>query len=101
MIRGMKQSIDCDVVEDAQCSPAHEQAVDSEHLRVRADLLRLINARIDGLEWTQIQIAKALGTNQPTVSLLRNGHHERFRLDYLFKLAGRLGMELEVVEVGC
>lgn len=70
---------------------------DSEQLLVKAEItLRIIQA-IKRRKLTQIQAAKLLGIDQPTVSDLVCGKLRGFSSDRLFRFLNALGQDVEIV----
>ncbi len=70
-----------------------------ENLKLRAQLMSEINAKIDESRQTQKELAVILETTQPRVSALRKGKINSFRLDMLFDFAVRLGLNLSLSKV--
>lgn len=68
-----------------------------EHVRARADLLRIINRVLEIRRLTQAQAAELLGTNQPTISDLTRGKLSRFSLERLIGYLTALGRDVEIV----
>ena len=70
---------------------------ESEQLLVKAEItLRIIQA-IKRRKLTQIQAAKLLGIDQPTVSDLVCGKLRGFSSDRLFRFLNALGQDVEIV----
>ena len=65
-------------------------------LRIRADLMISIEKVIKARHWTQVEAAEVLGISQARVSDLVRGKWEKFSIDMLLSLAGRLGMEPKI-----
>jgi predicted XRE-type DNA-binding protein len=76
-----------------------EDPVRRENLKLRAQLMSEINAKIDESRQTQKELAAILETTQPRVSALRKGKINNFRLDMLFDFAVRLGLNLSLSKV--
>ncbi len=76
-----------------------DDPVRRENLKLRAQLMSEINAKIDESRQTQKELAVILETTQPRVSALRKGKINSFRLDMLFDFAVRLGLNLSLSKV--
>lgn len=72
-------------------------AEESEHLRVRADLLLQLQKALATRELTQVQAAKLLHVSQPRVSDLLRGRIDLFSTDSLIDMLARLGVRVRVV----
>ena len=70
--------------------PPHVDTVGAFKRQIAAAILRAL----DG--WTQINAAALLHLDQPGVSNIRNGHLERFSLDHLVRLLGRVDASVEL-----
>ena len=66
------------------------------NLKVRADLMLDLRSTIQKRGWTQKEAAEFLGETQPRISNLMNGEIERFSVDKLINLLGKLGLEVKV-----
>lgn len=69
---------------------------EARHLEIRAELMREIDKTIRALGMTQQQAAEHLHVTQPRISDLVRGHIERFSIDTLVTMLGRLGKSVEV-----
>lgn len=65
-------------------------------LKVRAELMRAIEAHIRRKRWTQAEAAKRLGVTQPRVSDLMRGKIDLFSLDKLYTMANVIGLRTEL-----
>ena len=72
-------------------------AVEAEHLRIRADLMRHLGELIRKRGLTQVQAASVFGVSQPRVSDLVRGKIDRFSIDTLIAMLGHAGVEVSVV----
>ena len=50
-------------------------------MKLRAELIREILAKVEAADWTQAETAKRLGITQPRVSDLLSGKVSKFSLD--------------------
>lgn len=66
------------------------------NLHLRSDLMIQLRVRLDKLGVTQAQAARLLGVSQPRVSDLTRGRIDRFSIDMLIKLLGKVGVEVRV-----
>jgi len=66
------------------------------NLRVRAHLMHALRDYIDQQAITQTEAALRLGVTQPRVSDLVRGRMERFTVDALLNMLGRVGMHAEI-----
>jgi predicted XRE-type DNA-binding protein len=68
----------------------------SANLRVRAQLMHALRDYIDQQAITQTEAAQRLGVTQPRVSDLVRGRIERFTVDALLNMLGRVGIHAEI-----
>ncbi|MFO0873689.1 MAG: helix-turn-helix transcriptional regulator [Phycisphaerales bacterium] len=68
---------------------------EAENLRVRSDLLIRLGEVIKTRRLTQAAAAKLLGVSQPRVSDLMRGKIDRFSVDSLVEMLGRIGMRVD------
>ena len=73
-----------------------DDPVRAQNLKLRSALMIEIGKKINELEITQTQIAKALCISQPRVSALLQGKIESFRLDSLVDMAHRLDLNVSI-----
>jgi len=66
------------------------------NLQVRADLMLNLRAHIQDQGWSQKDAAEFLGETQPRISNLMNGEINRFSIDKLVSLLGKVGMEVRI-----
>ena len=69
---------------------------EAEYLRIRSDLMIQLSLAIRKRGLTQQQAAKSLGVSQPRVSDIVRGRIERFSIDTLVELLGRLDITVSV-----
>ncbi len=77
---------------DALADTAEEAA----NLKVRAELMRKIAARVHDSGWTQAAAAEHCGISQPRINDLLRGRISRFSLDALVNIAAALGQHVHV-----
>ena len=65
-------------------------------MKVRAALMRAIDAWISAEGWSQTEAAKRLGVTQPRVSDLMRGKINLFGLDALVNMATAAGLHIEM-----
>jgi predicted XRE-type DNA-binding protein len=82
-----------DYLRDLGASP--EEAMKK---RLRFDLAIEIQGTIAANGWTQVEAAKNLSVSQSRISYLLNGHIEKFSLDALLEMFGRIGGRVAVVK---
>ena len=71
-------------------------ASESENLRLRAQLMRELEALIHNKRLTQSEAAELLGIHQSRVSDLVRGKIDRFSIDMLVKLLAKTGRHVEI-----
>ena len=59
---------------------------EASHLKIRADLMNIIEKHIKKSQKTQVEMAKYLGISQPRVSDLVHGKINKFTIDMLVKI---------------
>ena len=70
--------------------------VESKELRLRSDLLRRLQEKIEAMKESQQLIADRLGVTQPRVSDVRRGKLHLFSLEALIQMLEKLGSEVSV-----
>lgn len=70
---------------------------ESEHLRIRSELMTMLQSVITSRGLTQDHAATLLGVSQPRVSDLVRGRIERFSIDMLVTLLARAGVRVNVL----
>jgi predicted XRE-type DNA-binding protein len=73
-----------------------ESPEEALNMKLRASLVREIQARIKETNWTQEKTAHQLGITQPRVSDLLSGKLSKFSLDALVNMLAKLGGEIEL-----
>ena len=73
-----------------------DDPVRAQNLKLRSALMIEIGKKINELEITQAQAAKALRISQPRVSALLQGKIGKFRLDSLVDMAHRLDLNVSI-----
>ena len=69
---------------------------EAANLQLRSDLMIQLRKRLAALRVTQAHAARLLGVSQPRVSDLMRGRIDRFSIDMLIKLLGKVGVEVRV-----
>lgn len=72
---------------------------EAENLRIRAELMRQIAARVRGSGWTQQEAAAHCAITQPRMSDLLNGRLSKFTIDALVNIASALDMHVHLTVV--
>ncbi len=70
---------------------------ESEHLKIRADLMIKVQKRIAAGRYKQTEVAKILSITQPRVSDLSRGRIDLFSTDTLIDMLARLGVSVRLV----
>ncbi|MBL1278208.1 MAG: XRE family transcriptional regulator [Ectothiorhodospiraceae bacterium] len=65
-------------------------------LKMKADLVVIINQAIDKCFATQELSAKEFGITQPQISDLKHGRLDHFSIKRLFRILNDLGMDVEI-----
>ena len=73
-----------------------ESPEDALNMKLRANLVNGIRAKVVAAGWTQTETAHQLGVTQPRVSDLLSGKLSKFSLDALVKMLARLGSDVEM-----
>ena len=71
-------------------------AAEAENLKLRAQLMRELEALIHAKRLTQGEAAELLGIHQSRVSDLVRGKIDRFSIDMLVKLLAKTGRHVEI-----
>ncbi|EKM6767008.1 XRE family transcriptional regulator [Escherichia coli] len=77
-------------------SDTPEQA---ENMRIRAELVTIINNWIEQQGFSQAQAASALGVTQPRISELARGKIQIFSIDKLITMMDHAGLHIQRIEV--
>ncbi len=70
---------------------------ESEHLKIRADLMIQVQKRIAAASYRQTEVARILSITQPRVSDLLRGRIDLFSTDTLIDMLARLGVSVRLV----
>lgn len=70
---------------------------EAENLKGRADLMVHLGKLIEARGLTQAGAAKLLGVTQPRISDLMRGKIDRFSIDSLVEMLGRVGVQVRFV----
>jgi len=65
-------------------------------LHIRSQLAATLEHYITRKGWSQAEAARALKVPQPTVSKIVNGNIERLSIEFLVKLAVRVGLPVNI-----
>jgi predicted XRE-type DNA-binding protein len=71
-------------------------AEESEHLRVRSELMMHVQEAIKSRDLKQAEAAKLLGVTQPRVSDLMRGRLDLFSCDTLIDMLAGLGIRVKI-----
>jgi predicted XRE-type DNA-binding protein len=77
-----------DAIEDSPSSAAS--------MKARAQLMRALQKTVNGWNLSQKAAAERLGLTQPRLNDLLRGKIDRFSLDALFDLTGRVGLKVSI-----
>ncbi len=69
---------------------------ESEHLRIRSDLMIAVRKVIAARKLTQVQAAKLFGVSQPRISNLVRGRIELFSIDTLVDMLAAAGVSAKL-----
>jgi predicted XRE-type DNA-binding protein len=69
---------------------------ESEHLKIRADLMIQVQKRVAARGYRQADVAKMLSITQPRVSDLLRGRIDLFSTDTLIDMLARLGVSVRL-----
>jgi predicted XRE-type DNA-binding protein len=69
---------------------------ESEHLRIRSDLMIAVRKVIAARKLTQVQAAKLFGVSQPRISNLVRGRIELFSIDTLVDMLAAAGVSVKL-----
>lgn len=67
---------------------------ETSNLKIRAELIKVIEKFIHNRHLKQVDVAHLLGTSQPRVNDLLNGKINKFTIDALIKIAFKLGADV-------
>lgn len=70
---------------------------EAENLRLRAELMRRIDAYFRDSGMTQAEAAKTLGITQPRLNALLKGKISQFSIDALVNIASQAGLNVRLV----
>ncbi|OGI46599.1 MAG: transcriptional regulator [Candidatus Muproteobacteria bacterium RBG_16_65_34] len=73
-----------------------DTAESAANMRVRAELMVEIERYVRGKELSQADAAKKLGVTQPRLNDLLRGKIDKFSLDALVNMLGRVGKQVSV-----
>lgn len=70
---------------------------ESEHLRIRSNLMIAVRQLIEERSLTQAEAAKLFGVTQPRISNLVRGRIDLFSIDTLIDMLARAGIQIDIV----
>lgn len=73
-----------------------DDPIEARALERRANLMQLIQDKIEKGKWSQPEVAKMLGITRPRVSDLMRGKLSKFSLDTLLTFVERMGDEVHI-----
>ena len=73
-----------------------DSAESAANMRVRAELMVEIERYVRGKELSQSEAAKKLGVTQPRLNDLLRGKIDKFSLDALVNMLGRIGKQVSI-----
>ncbi len=76
----------------------HFASEESLDLKLRSDVLTIINKIISKKKYSARQLQAVLGENQPRVSELLNGKLDKLSLSRLVRYVAKLGQSIEIRE---
>ncbi len=77
-----------DAIEDSQ--------IEAASMKARAQLMRALQKTVRGWNLSQKASADRLGVTQPRLNDLLRGKIDKFSLDALFDLTGRVGLKVSI-----
>jgi predicted XRE-type DNA-binding protein len=81
---------------DSVWNALEETPAEAANLRLRADLMIALRAKLAEWDITQVMAAERLGISQPRLSDLLRGRIDRFSLDALVILAAQAGLVIRL-----
>jgi len=73
-----------------------ESPIEAASMKARAQLMRALQRTISGWDMSQKAAAEKLGLTQPRLNDLLRGKIDKFSLDTLFDLTGRVGLKVSL-----
>jgi predicted XRE-type DNA-binding protein len=73
-----------------------ESPIEAASMKARAQLMRALQRTISGWDMSQKAAAERLGLTQPRLNDLLRGKIDKFSLDTLFDLTGRVGLKVSL-----
>ncbi|WP_119389989.1 helix-turn-helix domain-containing protein [Taklimakanibacter lacteus] len=81
---------------DSVWDALEDDPIEARALERRANLMRLVQDKIEKGKWSQPEVAKMLGISRPRVSDLVRGKLSKFSLDTLLIFVERMGDEVHI-----
>ena len=69
-------------------------AEESQDLVMRSYLIARLQEYIERRAMTQVEVAQFLGVTQSKISYIKNGHIDKFSIDFLIRLLSKTGGQL-------
>jgi predicted XRE-type DNA-binding protein len=73
-----------------------DSPIEAASMKARAQLMRVLKKTVSGWDISQKAAAERLGLTQPRLNDLLRGKIDKFSLDTLFDLAGRVGLKVSL-----
>jgi predicted XRE-type DNA-binding protein len=73
-----------------------ESAESAANMRIRAELMVAVERYVRTVKLSQIEAAKKLGISQPRLNDLLRGRIDKFSVDALVNMLGKVGVEVSV-----
>jgi predicted XRE-type DNA-binding protein len=84
---------------DSVWDAIEDDPAERERLKMRSDLMDVIERHIEQQGWTQKQAAEHFGVTQPRISDLKRGKMSLFSIDALVGMIGAAGLHIEIAVV--
>lgn len=81
---------------DSVWDALEDDPIEARALERRANLMQLVQDKIEKGKWSQPEVAKMLGITRPRVSDLMRGKLSKFSLDTLLTFVERMGDEVHI-----
>jgi predicted XRE-type DNA-binding protein len=81
---------------DSVWDALEDDPIEARALERRANLMHLVQDKIEKGKWSQPEVAKMLGISRPRVSDLVRGKLSKFSLDTLLTFVERMGDEVHI-----
>jgi predicted XRE-type DNA-binding protein len=81
---------------DSVWDALYDDPIEARAMERRANLMQLIQGKLEKGKWTQAEISKMLGITRPRVSDLMRGKVSKFSLEALLGFIERMGDEVHI-----